>query len=1356
MPRGGDASARYEQVATLGVGGMAVVYEVVDRATGMHVALKRLRLLPGAPKSETVSALFEREYLTLVQLSHPCIVAAYDYGIDTVGPYYTMELLDGGDLQGLSPLPWLRAATIARDIASALALLHSRRTVYRDLSPRNVRCTSNGAAKLIDFGAMTPMGPSREFVGTMPFVAPEALNQQALDGRTDLYALDATLYFTLVQRHAYPARDVAQLRDLFRSRPRCPSELVPGIPEALDQLVMDLLHLDPAARPASAAEVIARLGAIAGLRGSEHLLVSQAYLSNPTLVGRGESLAQARRLTFKTLHQHGAALVIRGAPGAGRSRLLDAHVLEAKLAGLTVLRADASDAQKSSCGVVRALAAQLLKTLGKPARDLFDGELALLGDALPELRTDRQDIARDSLVPDARTQHTRMQQTLRRWLLDVARSRPLMLAVDDLPRIDEFSAGCLALLAQEVHDHAILIATTCGDDDIASSAARGAIELLASSSLTVSLTLLTLDQTEQLLRSVFGDVPNLSVLARYVQEVSGGTPRDIMRLAQHLVTEQVIRYQAGAWSVPKQLDASSLPASMAEALRIRILSLDADALGLALAFALEPKQSFSFQECVLLAPTLATQQHARLLPLLDDLVAAEVLLCGSDHYTLRQTSWVRALEGASSIAQREAAHLRLARVFEAHADPFRVAQHLLKGGEPERGLDALLAHAVESEQRTDADAGVFYEVLATLPPDWLRTYEQGLAVCDTCARPAKHRDILLSRLCGLVSFAVSETDGYAYLEARIERLRKECGLDDFAALPSTLDPATRLQTALQAAGARFMRTPAHERVGDPTWAIRQIVKSTLAALGAITFTLDHAACRRLPSLAPLTPLSPAVDVVCKLTEGLGARLAGRVEECVEIYRALLARMAQPDRAGLTEVHHLTTRLRIIQGLGMIDAAIGRASCLEHAKEVEREPLLAIQAMFLRHIYLVWQGRTEEADLVKQQIEIARIESNARYGFEGQHLLSELVAYALAEDMTRVKRATDAVEPRARVHRAWAPVLSFGRGEYHRIRGDYAAALEEHERGLSLIDDGQHQVWVYTAGAHVRTLTALGRLEDARREGEAHLATATRRGVGYLRSYLRMPLSLALSKTGAHAEAMALADAVLANLHALASSGLLLASAHETRALVAREAGDQACFAQHAAQAAAQWSTGDAEHKRARSRRLVREGSQGDPALLEELSVISQFSSMLEGCDSTARRAHCGLAFLVGQSGARGGALYVHQRRRLVRAAVYGDADLDADTESALTRYFMREIEEADGTAAFSDPPDPTYVSQAHAPGERRVVRVLLTHASESATAITGVALLAFVTGSAFIYPTRVAAELSRTLARAGDAEPIEV
>src|SRR5262249_6021356 len=151
------------------------------------------------------------------------------------------------------------------------------------------------------------------------------------DGRSDLYALGATLYFTLVGRGAYPARTFQQLIELWQRPPLPPSEVNAEIPAALDALVMDLLQLDPALRPVSAAEVSQRLCALAGLANDDQLLVSQAYLSTPTLVGRERELERVTQMVQRVVrNKRGAALLVRGAAGMGRSRFLDACALSAK------------------------------------------------------------------------------------------------------------------------------------------------------------------------------------------------------------------------------------------------------------------------------------------------------------------------------------------------------------------------------------------------------------------------------------------------------------------------------------------------------------------------------------------------------------------------------------------------------------------------------------------------------------------------------------------------------------------------------------------------------------------------------------------------------------------------------------------------------------------------------------------------------------------------------------------------------------------------------------------------------------------------------------------------------------------
>jgi len=408
----------------------AVVYRVVDNTTGRKLALKRLLEQREGERQEHIAELFEREFYTLAQLAHPRVVAVYDFGKDeSAGSYYTMELLDGGDLRELSPLPWQRACSLLVDICSVLSLLHSRGLIHRDLTPRNVRCTQDFKAKLIDFGAMVPMGPCKQLMGTPAFTAPEMVALQSLDARADLYSLGATLYHALTGRQAYPARSFDDLRNAWRSRPRPPSNFVEDIPGELDNLVLSLIDLDLMGRPVNAAEVMERLSAIAGVEVDEQLWVSRAYLSTPTLVGRDANTLRVRKHMMRALRGHGGTVMIEGAPGVGRTRFLDACVLESKLAGATVLRSDASDAQAGAWSAVRTMANQLLGELPQRSLEAARPHAPVLGHVLPGL-LDRFEEGEINLETFADTQQLRprAQAALRDWLLKVSEQRCLVLA----------------------------------------------------------------------------------------------------------------------------------------------------------------------------------------------------------------------------------------------------------------------------------------------------------------------------------------------------------------------------------------------------------------------------------------------------------------------------------------------------------------------------------------------------------------------------------------------------------------------------------------------------------------------------------------------------------------------------------------------------------------------------------------------------------------------------------------------------------------------------------------------------------------------------------------------------------------
>jgi hypothetical protein len=375
-----------------------------------------------------------------------------------------MELLEGGDLVDRAPLPYRDACTLARDVCSALSLIHSRRMVYRDLSPRNVRC-DEGKAKLLDFGAMTAMGPTKYFVGTLAVSPPEALHVQPLDARADLYSLGATLYYALTGRHPFPARTPEHLVQLWSSPPLPPSAVVPGIPEALDSLVLQLLQMDPSHRPASAGEVMDRLSAIAGCSMNESQVVSSAYLVTPTLVGRQFALDRMQQSLKGALERFGGSLFVQGPSGSGRSRFLDACVLSAKLAGAVVVRADSTDSVGGEYDIVRTLGNQLVDVLPAEARAAVENAGSSVARVIPALQ--KAGVVPSAVPDDPSDVARKFQHALRDWFLAVSDKRPLVIAVDDAHRIDSQSAAVLALLSRATSKRAILVITTaCSDEGL--------------------------------------------------------------------------------------------------------------------------------------------------------------------------------------------------------------------------------------------------------------------------------------------------------------------------------------------------------------------------------------------------------------------------------------------------------------------------------------------------------------------------------------------------------------------------------------------------------------------------------------------------------------------------------------------------------------------------------------------------------------------------------------------------------------------------------------------------------------------------------------------------------------------------
>ena len=260
-------AARFQLEARVGGGAMGEIYRATDAETQAQVAIKLLR--KGASTEE--QARFMREVNVLADLRHPGIVTYVDHGTWSEGrPYLAMEWLDGEDLaqyQRKQPLGLSDAVEIVRRAAQAMAAIHARGVIHRDLKLSNIYVLQGNlkkGIKLIDFGVVKLPRPDDfatqpgSIIGTPHFMAPEQARGQGVDARADVFSLGAVLFRLVTGRHVFEADHIiAFLGRLVLEDAPMASSVRFDVPEILDKLIARTLARDPEHRPKDAG-VLAR------------------------------------------------------------------------------------------------------------------------------------------------------------------------------------------------------------------------------------------------------------------------------------------------------------------------------------------------------------------------------------------------------------------------------------------------------------------------------------------------------------------------------------------------------------------------------------------------------------------------------------------------------------------------------------------------------------------------------------------------------------------------------------------------------------------------------------------------------------------------------------------------------------------------------------------------------------------------------------------------------------------------------------------------------------------------------------------------------------------------------------------
>ena len=739
------ANGRYQVKRFLGEGGKKKVYLAHDTLLDREVAFA---LIKTEGLDEAGRSRIQREAQAMGRLgSHQHIVTVFDLGQEQDQPYMVTELMGGGDVEGLIEkasdhrLSIEQAIDIAQETCRGLEFAHGRGIVHRDLKPGNVWLTSDGVAKIGDFGLAVALDRSRlttegMMVGTVSYMPPEQAMGGEVTPQSDLYSLGAMLYEMVTGRPPFLGDDsVAIIGQHINTPPVAPIWHNGQCQRSLEALILRLLAKDPSERPESASDVLSALDAI-DLSDGPPLERGDGGISDPSsldslaggvFVGRQREMGDLKAALEDALSGRGRLVTLVGEPGIGKTRTAQELATYAGLRGAQVLWGRGYEEQ----GVppywpwVQAIRSYVRDRDPERLRSEMGSVASEIAEIVSEVRERLPDIQPPPALQPEQARF-RLFDSITTFMKTVSRTQPLVLMLDDLHWADKPSFLLLEFLARELAGVRLLVVGTYRDVELSRqhplAETLGELNRSAAGGLQrVLLRGLAPEDIARFIEIAAGITPPQGLVSA-VHTQTEGNPLFVTEVVRLLVQDRALtpdpspsgrgetegRGEGESWTV-------RIPEGVTEVIGRRLNRLS-QRCNETLTIASVIGREFELRQ---LAPLIEDVSEDRLLEVLEEALAARVveeLPSAVGRYQFTHALIQETLAEELSTTRRVRLHARIAEALEE-----------LYGADAQAHAAELAHHFAEAEGVLGTDKLVRYSLLAGERTMAIYAYEEALA-----------------------------------------------------------------------------------------------------------------------------------------------------------------------------------------------------------------------------------------------------------------------------------------------------------------------------------------------------------------------------------------------------------------------------------------------------------------------------------------------------------------------------------------------------------------------------------------------------------------------------------------------------